>query len=246
MRSFGITIKKSVLIVLLLAIAGSVWHCRKRTGVSVQVYNYALDEPVRGAVVVLVEKKGDAGGGIFSGNASCQEVAHTTTDENGYCSFDRERLRTGKKYTYFAAVKEAYGHSQSYPCGGKTSGFLDVGKSNTQTLNTSDYPAYFQVRYNNLLNPSVSGDSLIVAINTPLYMIPGEPYPFGGGGAFGAFPYYGCNGFPFASQILLNKTTTNAGNHVMRIRKRKLGVVSTYTETIKIQPYETKIIDINW
>lgn len=234
--------------VLLLAIAGSVWQCRKRTGVKVQVYNYALDEPVRGAVVVLVEKKGDAGGGIFSGNASCQEVAHTTTDEDGYCSFDRERLRTGKKYTYFAAVKEAYGRGQSYPCGGKTSGFLDVGKSNTQTLNTSDYPAYFQVRYNNLLSPSVPGDSLSVGINAPRYTVPGEPYPFGGGGMFYSVHQYGGYGYPYLSSFILKPyhDHSNAGNHVMIVYKRKLGVVTTYTETIKIQPYETKIIDINW
>ena len=32
----------------------------------------------------------------------------------------------------------------------------------------------------------------------------------------------------------------------MYTRKRKMGIVTTSVDTIKIYPYETKIIDVNW
>jgi hypothetical protein len=215
--------------------------CKKKTSIKTQVFNYALGEPIANATIVIVERHQNGWT-----NTSCREIASATTDSNGECEFDKEKLRRRGSYDYFLAIGNAYGQPQSYPCGGKTSGFLEVGKNNEQNLNASYFDAFFKVQYNNLLNPSQPGDSLNIYITSPKFSVPGEPFPFGGGGAFGAFPYYGCNGFPFPAVFTTASTKTNAGKHIMTIYKKKVGVISTSVDTVKIYPYETKTIEINW
>jgi hypothetical protein len=105
-----------------------------------------------------VEKKGEGSGGIFAGKAECREVASAVTDANGECRFDAERLKNGDKYRYFCAVKESLGVRQSYPCGGKTSDFLEKGKPQKLKLYDSGEGS-IQIQYNNLLNPSQPGDN---------------------------------------------------------------------------------------
>lgn len=139
-----------------LLILLSLTTCKKKTTIDVQVYDYAMAEPVANAKVVLVERKES---GVFSSNASCKEVASAVTDANSNCSFDKEKLRTSSSYQYFMAITESYGKAQSYPCGGKTSGFLNVGNTNKQLLEVGSIPAYFKVQLNNFLIPSQANDS---------------------------------------------------------------------------------------
>ena len=127
--------------------------CKKKTTTTILVYNYALAEPIANAKVVLVEKKGEGS------DASCNIITSAITDADGKCVFDQEKLRTSSNYSYYCAISEAYNTPQNYPCAGKTSGYLDVGKPNSQMLNVSIFGAYLKVQYNNLLNPSQSGDS---------------------------------------------------------------------------------------
>jgi hypothetical protein len=96
-----------------------------------------------------------------------------------------------------------------------------------------------------MFNPAVNGDSLILSINSPRYEVPNQPYPFGGGGVFFSSPVYksGPWGTPFILQDI-NKTI--AGKHTIHIRKRKMGIVTQTIDTVKIYPYETKTIEINW
>lgn len=218
--------------------------CRKKTTIRIRTYNYALAEPITNANVVIIERK--SGGGILSAGYNCKEIAQAVTDSKGECEFDKERLRTKDNYDYFVVINHAYGKEQAYPCGGKTSGYLNVGKTNEQLIHYSSFDAFFQIKYNHLLNPAEPGDSLNIGITSPKYSIPGQAHPFGGGGAFTAFPYYGANGYPFAAEILTPPVKTNAGKHIMYIYKRKMGLVTTSVDTVKIYPYETKIIDVNW
>ena len=157
--------------------------CKKETNIDVTVYNYAMAEPVADATVVLLEQTGDAGGGS---GASCKVIATATTDNNGHCVFSKEKLRTSSSYKYACNVSYAYGKNQTYTCGQKASNLLQVGKTNELTLNLSSFDAYIRVQYINLLNPSISGDSLIISIGSPKYQVPGEPYPYGGEGYFTA------------------------------------------------------------
>ena len=230
--------------ILIIICVCSFLTCRKKTNATAIAFNYALNEPIANATIVLVEKHD--GGGIFSSNSACKEIASTTSNTNGECFFDKEKLKTNKKYSYYLAIKNAYGKAQSYSCGGKTSGFLDIGKTNQQILNLSDFDAYFKIQYNNLLNPSQAGDSIAVGVISPKYIVPNQPYPFGGGGVFAGWSYYGDNNYPYAPLITSFTKTTNAGKNVLYIYKKKMGVVSQSTDTIKIYPYETKIITIDW
>lgn len=220
-------------------------HCKRKTNISLTAYNYALAEPIAGANVVIVERK--SGGGVFSPMYSCKEIAKAITDGNGECMFDKERLKTRESYDYFAVVNYAYSKAQSYPCGGKTSGFFNVGKTNSQVLNYSSFECYFKVQTNNILNPSIPGDSISMHISSPKYTVPGKPYPFGGGGVFGGWAYYGDKNFPYPSTAISNTAEkSNAGKHVLYVYKKKLGVATETWDTIKIYPYTTKIIEINW
>lgn len=218
--------------------------CKKNTAVKVNVYNYALDEAVPGAKVVLIERKE---GGLFETDASCSEIASINCDVNGNCSFDREKLKTNSRYKYFLAIKEAYGVEISYPCGGKTSGFVDVGSSQSEILNADIFDGFVQVRYNNLLNPSQPGDSLIIGLSTIEYPNPKGGVVQGGGGVFGAFPHYNINDPPNnPPQILLPPIRIKAQRLRRYVRKHKLGVITVKIDTIKIYPNTTTIVEIDW
>lgn len=230
--------------IFLCFLAIALCHCKRKTNISLTAYNYALAEPIAGAKVVIIERK--SGGGIFSPIFSCKEIAQATTDANGECVFDKTRLKTRESYDYFAVVNYAYGKAQGYPCGGKTSGFFNVGKTNSQVLNYSNFECYLRIQYNNKLNPAQTGDSLYLYISSPKYTVPEQPYPFGGGGVFINWNYYGDPGYPYNSLIQTNIVKTNAGKHVLYVYKKKLGVVTQTWDTIKIHPYTTKIIEINW
>ena len=235
-------IKYSLFIIILLVFT----TCKKKTDIKVIAYNYAMGEPISNATIVIVEKKGENGGGIFAGNASCKIIASAITDNNGECYFDKEKLRTNKNLSYFVNISNAYGKDESYPCGGYSVNSIDVGKTNTKIVNDSYIDAYFKVKYVNLLNPSISGDSLNISIAVPKWTVPGQPYPFGGGGAFGNYNSNGDTHYPYASLITTPTQKTIAGKNPVYIRKRKMGVVTIILDTIKIQPYQTATYVVNW
>lgn len=215
--------------------------CKKKTTIKVKLLNPILNEYVSNATIVLVERHK---GGIFGG-ISCKEIATTVTDNNGECLFDKDKLRTNGNYDYYCAVKESWGIPQTYPCGGKTSRFLAKGK--TQDLLMTDYAdGYLRVQYNNLLNPSQSGDSLIIGISTIGYYDPIVGDVPGGGGVFGNWNYYGESGYPFPAIILSDPVKTIGGKKLVFIRKHKMGVITTSVDTIKVYPNQTTIVQVNW
>lgn len=230
---------------VLIAVVCLISSCRKKTSVTVKLFNPALNEYVANATVVLVEKKGESGGGIFGGNASCKEIAVMTTDANGECYFDKENLRTAGKYNYFCAVKQSWGLDQFYTCGGRTSGFIEKGGSQ-QIILTDEADGFLQVQFNNLLNPSQQGDSLIVSLVTIEYPNPKGGVVQGNGGVFGNYNFYGEHGFPFPAVIISNIIKTKGQRLKRRIRKIKMGVLTTSVDTIKVYPNQTKIVEINW
>jgi hypothetical protein len=205
--------------------------CKKKTSIKVKLLNPALNEYVSNARVVLVERKETA-----SGNYSCIEVWSAVTDNNGTCFFDKEKLKSASKYQYFCAVTESWGVSQFYPCAGKASGYLSKGKENDWLM--TDYAdGYLQIQYNNLLSPSQPGDSLIIGISTAEYYDPVAGFSQGGGSVFGDYSFHDVNNPPnFPAVMLFNPTKTLGGRKIAKIRKRKLGNVTTLLDTIKFIP----------
>ena len=217
--------------------------CRKKSDITITAYNYALAEPIANAEVIIVESS--YSGNIFSASVKCKQIASATTDANGQCVFNDLKLKKNGSQQYAAKIKYSYGKSDFYNCNVTDNSKISLGNNNL-ILNSSDYNAYLRVQYYNTLNPSISGDSLIVSIASPRYTVPGQPFPFGGGGVFVGWLFHDHPMYPFNSSILTTSEKTNAGKNVLRIRKRKMGVVTTSIDTIKIYPYETKIIEINW
>jgi hypothetical protein len=225
---------------LLVSVCCLCLTCKKKTSVHVRLLNPALNEYVPGATIVLVERHLNG-----KGISSCEEIATAKTDSNGECEFEKEKMKSRKNYEYYCAVKESWGLQQNYPCEGKTSRFLKKGKSQ-DWLMTDYVDGNMRVQYNNLLSPSQPGDSLIVGISTTDYYDPIAGVNQGGGGVFGAFPFYGCNGFPFPPVVTLTPIKTLAGKKTVITRKRKMGIVSTSTDTVKVYPNQTTTVEINW
>lgn len=227
-----------------LAICFVSYTCKKKTSIDVNVLNYRLDEPVANAKVVLIERELSTFGNTYS----CNEIASARTDANGNCNFDKEKLKDRSKFEYFLVVAEAYGKAQTYPCGGKTSGFLKVGDNQKQKLDVGGIKTVFKVQYNNLLNPSQPNDSLIVSLTTIAFtQANGSPF-LGGGGVFGGFQYYlPLNPPPSYPSIYTTEVITTEAQRLKRyIRKRKLGVMSVKIDTIKVLPNQTNIVEIDW
>jgi len=239
--------KKTGKYILLLLCVVVFNTCKKKTSIRVRLFNPALNEYVANAKIVLIERKGVGGGGFFGGGASCKEIAEATTDRNGECFFDKEKLRTSENYFYFCSVKESWGVSQYYTCAGRTSGFIDVGK-NQDIIASDDGEGYFQVQYNNLLNPSQPNDSLIVSLQTIEYKNTKGSTVIGGGGVFAGGGWYLPSNPPpnWPSVYLTNLTKTKAQRLKRSIRKRKLGVVTTSVDTIKVYPNQTITVVIDW
>lgn len=217
--------------------------CKKKTDIHVQVYNYAMGEPIANATVLLLESR--VSGGLFSGSSTCKTIASATTNGNGECTFDNTKLRKDKSYQYACNVSYAYGKDQFYTCGQKYGNAIQVGTTNTRVLNVSSFEAYVRVQVNNVLSPSSADDSLIISVNSPKYQAPDQSFPFGGGVASGDYSTTSPL-FPYSQSILWPSKKTDAGKNSVYIRKRKMGVVSVIYDTIKIQPYQTGIYTINW
>ena len=152
--------------------------CKKKTTITVKVFNPALNEYVAGAVVSLLEIKETQ---TFIGNGSkttCSEIATATTDANGVATFDREKLHKANKYKYKVGIKESWGIEHPLPCSSQTQDYLDVGE--TQEVQLSDYlDTQVKIQYNNVFNPGTNGDSLICLIDqvpTPVLDLP-QPVP---------------------------------------------------------------------
>ena len=214
--------------------------CKKKTSIRVRLFNPALNEYVANAKIVLVERKETIT------KTTCNEIENATTDNNGECLFDKEKLKSTNKHQYFCAVTESWGVQQSYPCVGKASRFLKKG-SEQDWLMTDYADGYLQIQFNNLLNPSQPNDSLIVDIFTAKYTDPLDGYAQGGGSVFGNFPFHDANNPPNnPSVILLDPIKTQGGRKVAKIRKRKFGIVTSRIDTIKVYPGQTKLYQINW
>ena len=229
--------------IFLLALA--ITTCKKKTSIKVKLFNPALNEYVANAKIVLVDKKGYSNDGKHAGSKDCEEIANAITDNNGECFFDREKLVSSKKHNYFVAVKESWGAEQFYPCGGDALCYIDVGNNNDKVLSDVG-EADFIIQYNNLLNPSQQDDSLIVNLFTIGYTdLVGNVFQ-GNEGVFGTSHFYGYNGFPFASSFTTPLMKIKSQRLKCTIRKRKMGIVTTTVDTVKVYPNQTTTIPINW
>lgn len=233
--------RKIILYILIFLTVFPSVSCRKKTSINVTVFNYPLNETVPDATVVLIERYQSG-----RGTSSCKEVATAVTDSNGECTFNKEKLRNGQKYTYFFGITRAYGVAGFYACEGKTSGFLEKGKTANVTLGASVIDGNLIVKQNNLLNPSQPNDSISISIVSGTYYLPEHTIPSGGGGVLNTYAFYGMNGFPFPPVLISDVIKTACGTKIIKVRKRKMGIVTASSDTIKIYPNETKTIVLNW
>jgi hypothetical protein len=217
--------------------------CKKKTSISVRVFNPALAEYVPNATIALVERKGVSGGGILSGNASCKQIATTVTDGNGVCYFDKTKLRTGKNYYYFLAVINSWGVAQDYPCGGVTSGFIDAGINTSVKINDG-LEASFKVRFTNLNDITQTGDSVVATLTTLEHINSKGSVIQGGGGVFLGHPYYNPNNPPNYPNILYSEKEQTYAQQLKRyFYKRKKGVETLVIDTVKVYPNKDNIIE---
>ncbi|MBL7912027.1 MAG: hypothetical protein JNJ41_13295 [Bacteroidia bacterium] len=194
---------------------------------------------------MLVDKKGNNPDGKYAGSNDCKEISSAITDNNGECFFDREKLIVSKKHNYFVAVKESWGLEQFYPCGGSQLTYIDVGNNNDKVL-IDVGEADLAIHYNNLFSPSQQYDSLIVNFATIEYIdTKGNFFP-GDQNIFGAIYFYGCNGFPFPSTYTVPTQKFKSQRLKRIIRKRKMGIVTTSIDTVKVYPNQTTTFSINW
>ena len=212
--------------------------CTRKTTFNVKVYNYALDEPTPNAKVALIER---------SASSDCKLIASAISDANGFCSFSNERLKKSGK-DYFIEVTEAYGTQLGFSCENRTSGFITPGSNKEQIYNTDFVEGFFRIQYNNLLNPSQQGDSLLVYLNTIDYPNPketGSTVVQGGGGVFSNWNKYSSNN-NIPSIFTLDLIKIKAQRLKRYIYKRKMGVVTEKIDTVKVYPTVTTTIVIDW
>jgi hypothetical protein len=207
--------------------------CKKETTISVTLFNPALNEYVPNATIVLNEIK----------SSGCTEIASAITDANGTAVFSKENLHTSSSYKYKLGIKESWGVTHQDPCSSQTQNFLNVGGTNNVQL--SDYvDAQVKIQYNNVFSPGINGDSLICLINQSNYC---DPIDGGcqGGGIENAHIDYNSY-FPLPNPLLTQPVTIFANKLIVKIRKRKMGIVTTTIDTIKAYPNKTTTIQVNW
>jgi hypothetical protein len=220
--------------------------CKKKTTISVKVFNPALNEYVSGAVVSLLEIKDTKGFIGIGSKTECNEIATVTTDANGIATFDKEKLHKASKYKYKLAIKESWGIAHSDPCGSAREDYLDVGK--TQEIQLSDYlEIEYKVEYNSsYLNPGISGDSLIADIAPMVYYDPMIGHTQGGGGGTTVNLTYDIN-YPITSTYYGPIRKIFANRLVVTTHKRKMGIATITVDTVRAYPSNgLTIIRLNW
>jgi hypothetical protein len=220
--------------------------CKKKTDIEVKVYNPYLDEYTSGATIAIIERKGTAGGGIFAGSASCKEIATAVTDVNGVAVFNDTKLKRREGYEYYPVIKEAWGTTNNYPCGGYNGVLLDKGKTNTIIKSDRSDGGDIKIQYSNLFNPAIIGDSIYIigtrisGYDPELNHVVGET-----GGFLGRMEKYDFAKPSYPNLMVDNGPKLN-GRFRLYIFKKKLGVITTTIDTIKAYPNETKIVQVNW
>lgn len=218
--------------------------CKKKTDIRVMLYNPYLDEYVQGATIAIIERKGNAGGGIFAGGVSCKEIATATTDASGTAIFNDTKLKKREGYVYYPVTKEAWGITNSYPCGGYNGAFLTKGGTNTIIKSDRTDGGIVKVQYNNLFSPAVNGDSIYVFAYVITNYDPELGHDIGGAGVHGNFIAFDSSQSPYQSPKYYESNIN--GKIIVKIRKRKMGVVTTTIDTIKAYPNQTTTIQVNW
>jgi hypothetical protein len=226
-------IKIVVVIILFILFFAS---CKKETTITVKVFNPALNEYVANATVVLLESK----------SSNCTEIASGTTDNNGAIVFSKEKLHTSSSYKYYFGVKESWGITHESPCGTITLNYVDVGK--TQEIMLTDYvDTQYKLQINNALSPSITGDSLICGIEQSYYCGPVYNH-CQGGGVGGSILTHDLN-YPMTSLYIGPVSAKLFANRlIVKTRKRKMGVVTTSIDTVRMHPYNgaVTIVQVNW
>jgi hypothetical protein len=232
-------------IYLIICLILSCIACKKKTDIEVKVYNPYLDEYTSGATIAIIERKGTAGGGIFAGSASCNEIATAVTDVNGVAVFNDTKLKRREGYEYYPVIKEAWGKTNHYPCGGYNGALLDKGKTNTIIKSDVTDGGNIRIQYNNLFNPALYGDSINFSFNRLGGIEPESQQNIGKAYVAGRIEEFNVSTPAYSSSFISNPFPYY-GRFIIFIRKKKLSIVTTTIDTIKVYPNEAKIIQVNW
>lgn len=220
--------------------------CKKSTDIVVKLYNPYLDEYVSGATIAIIERKGDSGGGLFSGSASCREIATDVTDENGVAVFNNTKLKTRKGYVYFPVLKEAWGLTNDYPCGGYNGKLIDKGGNNSFVKSDRTIDGVLQIQYSNLFNPAIAGDSINFVVERIVGYDPELGQNLLGGGVYRTrIEAFDSSLPPYPTVINYQDSKIN-GKFKVYFRKRKMGVATDTSYIVKAYPNQSNIIQINW
>lgn len=229
------------------ALAITFTTCKKKTNVEVTVYNPYLNEYVKKATLAIIERKGYAPGGLFSGNDGCKEVAEAITDENGKAFFSEEKLKRRENYLYYVVIKNAWGQTYNYPCYGYGGDYLSKGGNNTVIRSDRNSDGIVKFQYFNLFTPAQAGDSIYATAVSLSFKDPESGHYVGGGGVNnGVIAEFDPAKAPYPTFLDAAYPTKYAGIFIVKVRKRKMGIVSEYTDTVKAYPNQTTIIKVEW
>lgn len=107
-------ITKSLYYFLIFVVCIVFLTCKKKNdGISIQVIDPFLNQPVANSEVSLIEINS---GGVFSSKDECKVIKTITTDAEGNAFMENNKFRRREKYDYFLVVSNAYGHDVSYSC----------------------------------------------------------------------------------------------------------------------------------
>lgn len=170
----------------------------------------------------------------------CKIIATKNTDINGVVIFENEKLKTNKNTKHVLYVKNAWDKEMGYSCG-----YGEEFKNETDIyLNDKQFKiGSFQFQINNIFSTAIFNDSLIIKTDKLLYSSIHSNYSYEQGSVFTIIKVFNNISQP---AIMLTDPYEDNGIFLLKIRKRKMGIVTTTIDTIKAYPNRLTKVMIDW
>lgn len=227
------------------SIIGTLTFCKKKTDVKVRVFNPYIQQYVKDAKVTLIElhRTNFFTSGWGKTYDRKKEIAVAITDADGKVSFSSEKTKLNAKYIYKAVLTEAWGE----PLFSDGYGSKEINKLGDNNILLGDYTkGTAKIQFSNLFTPAQSGDSISIVpewaslpdpvTGSPVISTGFENYHLAYDNTKILPPNYSIN--TYANQA--------CGKALLRIKKRKMGIVTKDTLTVQFYPKQTTIILVNW
>jgi hypothetical protein len=220
--------------------------CRKKTDITITVFNPYIQQYVKDAKVSVLELRHSnyftSGWGRRYDRYST--IASGTTNDNGVVVFNNEKLRSNSKFEYVYRITEAWGSKNTNTDPAK---YDNIRKGKANDFVICDYTkGTASVRFSNLFVPAQQGDSLsVLTYWYDLYDPFEESYIKGDGIYDFSLVYDPAVNLP-VNYSFSSYPDQAGGKVLLTIRKRKLGVLTLDTVTVQFYPKKTTVIPINW